>query len=221
MNLVNSIRFRTLPLKIRFLKHACRRIELLPEGKLPDKIDLLLLMLAWGNIGYAAGFSYLRHMAGKVRQNNGPILECGSGASTLLIATLTCKSQTEVVVLENSETWHRFMLQVIQALGYEHVRIVYAPLVEYEDFSWYQVSAVSPIAPISLVICDGPPAKTQGGRFGLLPVMKNHFAEKCTVLLDDSHRQTEQNIIGNWCSIADVSAERVGMLGRHAELTIR
>lgn len=221
MNLVNSIRFRTLPLKIRLLKRACRRIDQLPEDKLPDNSDLLLLMLAWGNIGYAAGFSYLRHMASKVRQSNGPILECGSGVSTLLIAALSRRSQTEVIVLENSETWHQFMSQVIHALGYEHVRIVHAPLVEYEDFLWYQVSAVSPNAPISLVVCDGPPGKTQGGRYGLLPVMKHHFADNCIVLLDDTHRQSEQNIIGDWRAIADVSAERVGLRGSHAELTIK
>lgn len=221
MNLANTLRQLTLPVKIRLLKAACSRIQNLPGDQLPGKADLLLLMLAWGNIGYAAGFSYLRHMAGKVRQSQGAILECGSGVSTLLMASMSRSSRTEIIVLENSEIWHRFMSQVVNALGYDHVKVVFAPLVEYEDFSWYKVSSDSVCGSIDLVICDGPPGKTRGGRYGLLPVMRKHLAENCTVLLDDTHRQAEREIIDNWSEIAELTASRVGLVGSHAEVTIK
>lgn len=227
MNLANFLRQATLPVKIRLLKIACRRLEsrsrggVVSIGDVPGTTDLLLLMLAWGNVGYAAGLSYLRHMSRKVLSSPGAILECGSGVSTLLVASLTRSDRTEVVVLENSEVWHRFMSQVIDALGYDHVKVVYAPLVKYEDFSWYQVNTVSLSNPIRLVVCDGPPGKTEGGRYGLLPVMQPHLAENCIVLLDDTHRQAEQDIIDNWSELTELSASRVGLRGSHAEVVIR
>lgn len=221
MNPVLIFRQLTLPLKIRLLRIACRRLEGTAVNELPGKTQLLGLMLAWGNIGYAAGFSYLRHMASRVIDTRGAILECGSGVSTLLIAALTRSDRTEVIVLENSEIWYRFMSQVIHALGYDHVTVFFSPLIEYEDFSWYEVKEVKVVNPIRLVVCDGPPGKTQGGRYGLLPVMKNYLAENCTVLLDDTHRQAERDIIEEWSEIAELSALRVGLLGSHAEVTIK
>lgn len=221
MNFGNAFRQFTLPVKIRLLKIACKRLEARGLESVPQTWDLLVLMLAWGNIGYAAGFSYLRHMSQKVLGSSGAILECGSGVSTLLIASLTHSARTEVLVLENSDVWHRFMSQVIDALGYDHVKVVYAPLVEYEDFAWYEVGETGLSKPIRLVVCDGPPGKTKGGRYGLLPVMRQYLADNCTVLLDDTHRQAERNIIEEWSDITELSASRVGLLGSHSEVTIK
>ena len=50
----------------------------------------------------------------------------------------------------------------------------------------------------SLVICDGPPARTPGGRYGLLPVMKSHLRPGCVILLDDVSRLEEREIIARW-----------------------
>lgn len=220
MSLANTLRQLTLPIKIRLLKIACARIENVSVHRLPGKLDLVLLMLAWGNIGYAAGFSYLRHMAGKVRQCEGAILECGSGVSTLLISALSRANRTEVIVLENSKVWHSFMSRVIKALEYDHVQVMFAPLVEYDDFVWYKVPPDIP-GPVHLVVCDGPPGKTRGGRYGLLPVMQRNLAENCTVLLDDTHRQAERDIIDNWSRLTELTASRVGLVGSHSEVTIK
>ena len=51
---------------------------------------------------------------------------------------------------------------------------------------------------ISLVICDGPPGDTRGGRYGLLPVCASHLADGCVILMDDAERMGEQAAISNW-----------------------
>ena len=69
-------------------------------------------------------------------------------------------------------------------------------MISYGDFDWYEVTPNLP-EEFSLVVCDGPPGMTRGGRYGLLPVMRErlHGAE---VLLDDASRAEEQKILSVW-----------------------
>lgn len=44
----------------------------------------------------------------------------------------------------------------------------------------------------SLVLCDGPPASTVGGRSGTLPRLHPHLGDEYVVLIDDAHRDGER-----------------------------
>ena len=69
-----------------------------------------------------------------------------------------------------------------------------------------------------LVICDGPPGCTQGGRYGLVPVMDKQLAENCLVILDDTHRKAEQRIIDVWREHPCLRANHLGRFGSHTEV---
>lgn len=215
-----SLRNITLPVKVRLLSLACNRIRKVAAQRPVGKFDVFLLMLAWGNIGYAASLSYLRHLAIKVQQTKGPMLECGSGASTLLIASLTSEEQSEIVVLENSKEWYDYMSAVLDQLGFDHIRLQYAPLTEYSDYAWYSVSKEWVSEPIQLVVCDGPPGTTRGGRYGLVPVMDELLGQNCLVLLDDTHRKGEREIIHAWQGMRSLRSTPIGILGAHSEVVL-
>ena len=72
-----------------------------------------------------------------------------------------------------------------------------APLQNYGEFDWYTVPESLPSG-ITLVVCDGPPSATLGGRYGLLPTLGAHFAPNCQVLMDDAIRSSEIDIISRW-----------------------
>jgi len=72
------------------------------------------------------------------------------------------------------------------------------PLKDYGTFEWYDVSTTSIPRDISLVICDGPPHYTKGGRYGLLPVLSKHLADGAIILLDDYSREHEKQIVKDW-----------------------
>gem|GEM_PF-6073789 len=67
---------RSLPfqLKIRLLRAACNRINRrslakqsdASEPQVPGKLDILFLMISWGNIFYAVGLPYLSKIAARV-----------------------------------------------------------------------------------------------------------------------------------------------------------
>ena len=72
---------------------------------------------------------------------------------------------------------------------------------DYGDFCWYDISFSKLIKKYRLVICDGPPAQTRGGRFGLIPLMKDKFGRGTIILLDDATREGENRIINDWKKI--------------------
>ena len=57
---------------------------------------------------------------------------------------------------------------------------------------------------ISLVICDGPPSSTRGGRFGLVPVLRENLAPGFRILLDDARRPGEREVLRRWASEFDL-----------------
>ena len=173
------------------------RLARRPAGVPPHRATLSLMSLAWGNFGYTASLSYLRRIGRLVEDSEGTILECGSGLTTLLVGALARRRGRPVVVLEHDHQWYRRMAGLCQRLGLDNVAIHYAPLVDHGGFDWYRVPAQLPES-FSLVICDGPPGKIRGGRYGLFPVLGGRLARDALIVLDDTHRKSERAVIHRW-----------------------
>ncbi|MBV2135366.1 MAG: class I SAM-dependent methyltransferase [Candidatus Thiodiazotropha sp. (ex Ctena orbiculata)] len=215
---MNWLRDRLFPIKATLLSKVAVRFSGRRPNRAPSGLDILLLALAWGNLGYAAGLSYLRHVGGHVVRSQGAILECGSGATTLLVAMLCRSTDRQFIVLEHNKTWHDHLQRILDYLGFSHVTLIHAPLVDYEGYRWYRIPRDLLIDKIALVVCDGPPSSNPGGRYGLLPTMIDHLAGDCTILMDDTHRRAEQHIIDAWTECRCVKASRIGRFGTHAEV---
>ena len=50
----------------------------------------------------------------------------------------------------------------------------------------------------NLVICDGPPGTTRGGRTGMLPIMRKQLAPHCRIFVDDVNRPDESAMLKRW-----------------------
>lgn len=178
----------------RFRFRICARS--LMRGAPVTKEVLAELSHAWGNEGWSAHLSYLHAVCEAASCVRGPILECGSGLSTVLLGIFAARRGVQVISLEHISEWEGKLNEELAALGLPN-RVTTAPLKSYGEFDWYSHAAAWP-AGISLVICDGPPSTTRGGRSGLLPVCGRNFASTCTILLDDAERQEEQAILSSW-----------------------
>ena len=126
-----------------------------------------------------------------------------------------------MVVLEQHREWFEYMQSTLDHLGYDHVELTYAPLSDYGDYDWYTPPETLDVSGIELVICDGPPGSIKGGRYGLMPVMGERLAEHCTILLDDTHRRAEKNIIDTWRHHRALTSHRIGRFGTYAEVNFR
>lgn len=198
----------------RRLQSAIKAIGKLPVGQVPNKELLSQLITGWSNEGYAANLEYLEAVAAEAVRTEGPILECGTGATTILMGVICTRRNIELWSLENSEEWRDRVAATLESNGISGVHVCAAPLIEYGEFAWYDPPLRQMPAEFSLVICDGPPGATKGGRYGLLPIMNERLPAGTTILLDDAERPGEAELIARWESEASFDTQIVKGNGR-------
>ena len=123
------------------------------------------------------------------------------------MGVLCAKRNVEVWTLEHADEWRKRVLQTLKTNGVLGVHVCAAPLVEYGEFVWYAPPLSQMPEHFSLVICDGPPGSTKGGRYGLLPVMGDRLPVGSTILLDDAGRPAEAKLMEQWKSEARLETE--------------
>jgi hypothetical protein len=189
----------------RFIDDPAAAIE-------PDSGLLAELIAAWGNTGWSAQDEYLRLCIEHALAARGPTLECGSGLSSLLLGVAASRRGHEHWALEHLPAWGDKVSRAAARHHIEGVRLCDAPLKSYAGFVWYDVSALALPPAFSMVVCDGPPADTPGGRYGLVPVMRDALQAGCVILLDDAEREHERTIARRWQGELGATHE---VIGRH------
>lgn len=186
------------------------QITKLPPGEVPTRQMLADLRQCWGNHSFVANVDYLEEVAYRAATTPGPILECGSGLTTILLGILAGRRGVEIYALEHISSWHEIVSNKLQQLRVPGVTLLLSPLRDYGGFTWYEPPSESLPEKFSLVICDGPPGKVPGGRYGLLPVLQDRICANNVILLDDADRPGELAVLHRWSTEAgaEVSLER-------------
>ena len=156
------------------------------------------LIYGWGNESWSATDEYLAHCVSSALTTSGPTLECGSGLSTILMGTIAKKRGLTHWSLEHAAEWAMRTQKYLTIYKIDSVVLCTKPLKDYGDFCWYDPPLESMPERFCLVICDGPPGGTKGGRYGLVPIMRPRLKAGCTILLDDADREQELKIAGRW-----------------------
>ena len=159
------------------------------------------LVYGWGNEGWSAHGDYLRRMVTLVSRAKADTIECGSGLSTLLLGAAARASGTRVWSLEHTPAWRARVIAMVKRYGLENVvTVADAPIRKYDGFDWYTVPPEFATRKFGVAVCDGPPSDTRGGRYGLLPVLREQFVPGAVILLDDAARPEEQQILARWAA---------------------
>src|SRR5215213_5674635 len=172
----------------RQLGIAIRRLVLASENGTPSPDILAELGSAWGDDGFRATGGYLEEVARFAMEARGPVLEIGSGLTTLILGALVGRRGLPVWTLEHHPEYFRNTEAKLKRYSITNVHLTLAPLRDYGEFSWYDPPLNELPGDFSLVVADGPPGHVKGGRFGLLPVLHSHFAPQVVILLDDAER---------------------------------
>lgn len=175
-----------------------------------DHALLAELVHGWGN-RWSAQHELLAACLDAVRETQGPVLECGSGLSTVLIGAVAQARGIHVYALEHEPRWALRVQNTLRKYRIHAVTVVLAPIRSYGDFDWYALPSLQAIpGHLSLVVCDGPPYDTRGGRFGLVPAMYEKLRDDCVILLDDGARDEERSIANRWAQMLGGNPELVG-----------
>ena len=144
----------------------------------------------------AADPNFLEVLWKRAHEGAGPVLECGSGLTTLVLSVACHRTGRELVTLEHDAHGSTTNARRLRVAGAPSSPIRLRPLAAFEGYQWYSIGADDRMR-FSLVICDGPPKATRGGRYGLFPTMPGCLAD-ATIVLDDAFRADEREILERW-----------------------
>ncbi|HXF24248.1 MAG TPA: hypothetical protein VN602_06995 [Gemmatimonadaceae bacterium] len=204
----------------RTLDRALKRLGRARLGSGAPYLALTDAVYGWGNEGWSADEDYLRRLMSEATAAKGTILECGSGLSTLLIAGIAKQTGVAFHSLEHNAEWRKRVTGALSGHALTAYSTVhYAPLQSYGQFDWYSIPDSLP-ANISLIICDGPPSDTVGGRHGVVPALRSRMARTCTILMDDANRSGEVEIMEQWERDFSTVSERFDTEKGFARVTV-
>jgi predicted O-methyltransferase YrrM len=133
------------------------------------------------------------------------IVEAGSGVSTLLAAyALRDVGRGTIVSLEHDHRYWTITRRHINHHGLEAIATVhYAPLTDVvvngEKWLWYDTSMIEGVGSIDMLIVDGPPGQIRKwARYPALPLLFDRLSNDAVVLLDDTGRQDEHELVEAW-----------------------
>lgn len=185
-------------LRRRRFSRAIRMVMQLPIGELPDRTLLLELQAGWGNESFAARTDYLEEVISRAASTGGPILECGSGLTSILLGIFAGRRGVQTWSLEHTPEWRSRLIATLESFGIPNVNVCLAPMQDYGGFSWYGFQEGVLPERFSMVVCDGPPGTTPGGRYGLLPVLGSRLSGNTLILVDDADRKGEAAVLRRW-----------------------
>jgi len=187
---------------------AMRALLALPPGTIPDRASLVRLRDSWGNEGFSADVAFLEAVARHAATTTGPVLECGSGLTTVLLGALAGRRGVEVWTLEHEPEWYAHSEAALLRHRVPGVHLCLTPLRDYGEFTWYDLLLHELPDTFAMVVCDGPPAITPGGRYGLLPLLGRALVPGAVVLLDDAARPSEAAVVERWRRERDLRVRR-------------
>lgn len=153
------------------------------------------------------------------------VVECGSGASTLLLALAVRQYDlpTRVVALEHQATFKAATERALRDHGVaDFAEVRRAPLspVSVPDHAtpWYDEEALHDLDDIGLLIVDGPPATTgPAARYPAVPLLRDRLSARCTIFVDDLIRPADYDVVQSWRALLpDFGFERVMTVQKHA-----
>lgn len=144
------------------------------------------------------------------------IVELGSGATTLWLALAARRrgDDVSIVSLDTSADWAAVTRRALERNGVDAlVDLRVADLVTVSTIEgeqpWYDPSGWSDLHDIDLLFVDGPPGATAPlARFPAVELIGPRLAAGAIVVLDDTDRADEQQIVQRWLA-AELPAGRL------------
>jgi hypothetical protein len=175
-----------------------------------SKAQVSAFIEAWGDDGFSADTTYISKIIEMMYY--GTVLECGTGASTLVENELGMRRGMKIYSLEQSASFAREMTR----RDLKAVDVIHAPLKSMGDYHWYDAPSSLPMH-FSLIICDGPYIDKSlgeniyaGWRYGILPWLVGTGRTFDTMLLDDVvNHDRATAVLARWEREYGVKVERL------------
>lgn len=180
--------------------------------------------------GWAATARTVLAIADEVQRAPGPvtILDCGSGASTVLDALLLKHRGAggHVYALDADPAYAEQTRGHLAAHGAEAFgSVVDAPLTDVSlpdgtAAPWYDLSGLPDIGEIDVLFVDGPVGTlVDHARYPAFPLLADRLADGALVVLDDTDRPEEKAIVRRWLE-EEHAGRRLTLVRPHGRATL-
>lgn len=149
------------------------------------------IWLGWGNPGWSASQPLALHVARELLARKVDVVELGSGLTTLILGVVADHLGTRVLSVDHDEHWAQRITGVLQRHRVGSVTVVHAPLKDFGDFDWYDLPPSVQPSLFGIVVVDGPPGATRGGRGGVNRLLVPLIPASSAVFVDDLARASE------------------------------
>ncbi len=187
-------------------------VAMLRAGKVTAEA-LAWLQAGWSNTKWAAQGTFLLSCYKVARKHGGPVLELGSGLSSIVMA-LGCSG--EVHCLEHDPIWASKLHQAAEKYGITNIRIHLCPLQDYPGGRWYRIPELP--GRFSFVVNDGPP-RVSGNRGLLYELMGDRLTGP--LLVDDADDEREFMALKAWSDANDRDVSTLGQEDRMFAISTR
>ena len=133
------------------------------------------------------------------------IVEMGSGISSVIAGyCLKGLGRGVVLSLEHDSSFAQASRTLVASHGLANiVTIVEAPLTRVGlngiTFAWYDLARLPCVGKIDMLLVDGPPGEVgRSARYPALPLLIDQLSMNAVVLVDDSSRRDESEMIARW-----------------------
>jgi len=147
------------------------------------------------------------------------VVECGSGASTLLVASCLEKlgSDRRIIALDHKQKYADITRSLLKQHDLnERGKVLTAPLEPWQlngrTLPWYGLDLdVLPDQKIDMLVVDGPPGESgPQARYPVVPALRERLSNECIIVLDDGDRSDEREAAYQWAAELDGDLEYAG-----------
>jgi hypothetical protein len=173
-------------------------LEALPDG--PSEEALVELWQIWGDNLPASRVPYIRTSIAEAARAAGPILQCGSSLSSILIGALCHQAQARAKhlwILEHDPHWGGVIRSWLEQYEISKAHVISAPAEQFDGFVWYVLDTSRLPDNFDLVLCDGSAALPSSAR-GVMERISDRLDHRCVILARNARRPRDLKHLADW-----------------------
>lgn len=177
----------------RAVRQALKRTGTQPLE--PEWIQAILE--GFGDTSLRAGDPYVTSVLSAAAASEGPVLQCGAGPMTLLLAIVMQRRSEYLWCLENNNSWAQSIRSLLETYDLRAGHVVEAPAEAFGDHIWYVVDVRQLPQNIGLVLCEGSNVLPTGLR-GVVRRIPTNLSERCVFLVRNTKRPKDLDFAAKW-----------------------
>ena len=178
------------------LDRSIRHILNEPLGSIPrDLFDTAFE--AWGDATPVSKDRYFQSALTEAMRAPGPILQCGTSFTTIVLGILCQQTDRHLWTLEHNAHWASVTRSWLEQYEIKNTHVIHAQAEIFDGSVWYMIDRSRLPEDFGLLMCDGCGVLPSGAR-GSLERIADRLHHRCVILIKDIRRPRDLRYVSQW-----------------------